>query len=388
MRLRELFTEAAAPKQLGRAFNHLEDLVFFYGTEGAEEALAHIKDMAQGDAAAQSGSSSLRMKWDGNPQIYWGRENGQFVPPHGHNQWSKGQAPSSAEDVGSFIMSTGKAATPEEVAQRQKFADKFTSLAPVFAPATPKDLDSNRTYYVYADALFLERPQLDNQGVYTFCPNPKSETCYHVRGDSELGKRIAQADVMVVGHAYFTEHGQPDSAQIPIKDFSMFNANPKLIVLGPIYNPAPVSVDTRLIDKVAADLAKYGDNIQNFINALPAPDKEGIFYRYLNQTAKAKKLDLVSSEHFLNWINDPVNKVSKPKALNIANLEQKFNALEAMWTIVKDIQAAKDQVIDQVESGPKADIWDTKGEGRVRYADQNKKFGNVKFVPRKRWTPT
>ena len=44
-------------------------------------------------------------------------------------------------------------------------------------------------------------------------------------------------------------------------------------------------------------------------------------------------------------------------------------------------------VIDQIESGPKAEIWDTNGEGRVRYADAGKKFGNVKFVPRKRWTP-
>jgi hypothetical protein len=50
------------------------------------------------------------------------------------------------------------------------------------------------------------------------------------------------------------------------------------------------------------------------------------------------------------------------------------------------IQRMKDEVIDQVE-GEQGDIWDTNGEGRVRYADPNKKFGNVKLVPRKRWTP-
>jgi hypothetical protein len=47
----------------------------------------------------------------------------------------------------------------------------------------------------------------------------------------------------------------------------------------------------------------------------------------------------------------------------------------------------KDQIIDQVE-GEQGDIWDTHGEGRVRYAGPEKKFGNVKLVPRKRWTPT
>jgi hypothetical protein len=156
MRLLELkdLLEAVDPK-LGRAFNHLEDLVFFYGSQGTIEALEHLKDMN-----TEQGSSSVRMKWDGNPQIYWGRENGVFVPPHGHAQWSKGVMPQSGEDVSKYIMSTGKAVTPEEVAGRQQFADKFASLAPLFEPGTPEQLDGNSTFYVYADALFLEPPEL------------------------------------------------------------------------------------------------------------------------------------------------------------------------------------------------------------------------------------
>jgi hypothetical protein len=61
--LNELFhtiREADAPKQLGRAFNHLEDLVFFHGTAGTREALQHIRDFATAE-----GASSIRMKWDG-----------------------------------------------------------------------------------------------------------------------------------------------------------------------------------------------------------------------------------------------------------------------------------------------------------------------------------
>jgi len=52
------------------------------------------------------------------------------------------------------------------------------------------------------------------------------------------------------------------------------------------------------------------------------------------------------------------------------------------------IMDLKDDVINQIESGEKGEIWDTEGEGRVRYAGQGKQFGNVKLVPRKRWTPT
>lgn len=381
MRLLELkdLLEAVDPK-LGRAFNHLEDLVFFYGSKGAIEALEHLKDMN-----TEKGSSSVRMKWDGNPQIYWGRENGVFVPPHGHAQWSKGVRPSSGKDVSEYIMSTGKATTPEEVASRQQFADKFASLAPLFEPGTPEELDGSNTFYVYADALFLQPPQLVD-GVYTFCPNPKSQTCYHVQADSELGQRISNAEAMVVGHAYFTEHGQPDSAQIPIQDFTAFNINPKLIVLGPIYNVAPVKVDTTMIDQVEQHIKQYGNQIDTLLKGVAGlSDLKQIIYTYVNQSAKAKQLDNVSTPHFIQWMT---TKVSAPKQAKIKELNQSHgNVLDEMFKIVRAIQILKDHVIDQIESGPKADIWDTHGEGRVRYADQNKQFGNVKFVPRKRWTP-
>ena len=378
MRLLEL-KEAVDPK-LGRAFNHLEDLVFFYGSKGAIEALEHLKDMN-----TEQGSSSVRMKWDGNPQIYWGRENGVFIPPHGHAQWSKGVMPSSGADVADYIMSTGKAVTPEEVSARQQFADKFASLAPLFEPGTPEQLDGSDTFYVYADALFLEQPPLVD-GVYSFHPNPKSQTTYHVRADSELGRRIAQAEVMVVGHAYFTAHGQPDSAQIPIRDFTMFNADPKLIVLGPVYNVAPVKVDNTMIDQVEQHIKQYGNQIDTLLQGVAGlSDLKQIIYNYVNQSAKAKQLDNVSTPHFLQWMTA---KVSAPKQARIKDLDQAHgNVLDEMFKIVRAIQILKDHVIDQIESGPRADIWDTNGEGRVRYADQNKQFGNVKFVPRKRWTP-
>lgn len=47
-------------KKLGRAFNHLEDLVFFYGSKGVQEALTHLRELS-----TQSGAESIRMKWDG-----------------------------------------------------------------------------------------------------------------------------------------------------------------------------------------------------------------------------------------------------------------------------------------------------------------------------------
>jgi ligand-binding sensor domain-containing protein len=83
------------------------------------------------------------------------------------------------------------------------------------------------------------------------------------------------------------------------------------------------------------------------------------------------------------------SKVSTNKQTKIKELAQiNQNALEAVFSLVTQIMELKDDVIQQIENGAQGEIWDTEGEGRVRYADKNKQFGNVKLVPRKRWTPT
>ena len=178
MRLRELFVEATSPKQLGRAFNHLEDLVFFYGSDGTMEALEHLKDVA-----TEEGARTIRMKWDGNPQIYWGREtkNGPLLLA-GHNGWAKGAKTSNPDEIKDFILNkSGNPKTPEEFESRKQFANEFASLYPLFDAATPKDFVG----FVYADGLFLNQPQNEN-GVYNFCPNHKSQTCYQVEANSDL----------------------------------------------------------------------------------------------------------------------------------------------------------------------------------------------------------
>jgi hypothetical protein len=365
-------------KQLGRAFNHLEDLVFFYGSDGTIEALEHLKDVA-----TDSGSRSIRMKWDGNPQIYWGRERkGGPLILAGHNAWSKGVAATSEEEVADFISNkSGNPKTPEEKAARSQFAQKFASMYDYFDRATPKDFEG----FVYADGLFLDPPQ-EKDGVYTFCPNPKSQTCYHVRANSELGKRIDRATIMVVGHAFFPKFGMPDSEQQPMQDFSMFDNDPSIVVLGPVYNDKPVQVDTSAIDAVENFVSQNKQAIDGFLAGVPGlADLKNIIYTYVNQTAKAKRLDNLSAEDFSNWLQN--SKVSTGKQAKIAELDLQFKgATSAIFELVKMIQRMKDEVIDQID-GEQGDIWDTNGEGRVRYADPNKKFGNVKLVPRKRWTP-
>ncbi len=382
MRAREFLLEAeeAAKKKLGRAFNHLEDLVFFHGSSGTMEALEHLKEIA-----TEAGSKTLRMKWDGNPQIYWGREvKGGPLILAGHNGWSRGAKTDNPKDLAQFIAhGSGNPKTPEEQKQRIAFAKQFAGLYSLFDAATPKDFVG----FVYADGLFLQRPQVDQQGVYTFCPNPKSQTCYHVRADSPLGQQITKAQVMVVGHAYFPEFGMDDSDQQPIDDFSMFNTNPALIVQGPVYNSNPVTLDTTAINQVEKYLQQHAGVIDSFLQGTTGlGDLKNILYTYVNQSAKAKNLDQLGTQDFFTWLKS--SKVSLPKQTKIEQLAaQNTNALDAIFGLVGRIMTLKDRVITQVEQG-QAEIWDTHGEGRVRYAGPEKQFGNVKLVPRKRWTPT
>jgi hypothetical protein len=381
MRANEFLREAeeAAVKKLGRAFNHLEDLVFFYGSKGTMEALQHLKEIASAE-----GSKSIRMKWDGNPQIYWGRERkGGPLILAGHNGWSRGAKTASPEEVQDFIANkSGKPKTPEEVKQRGAFAKQFSRLYPLFDIATPKDFVG----FVYADGLFLRRPPIDENGVYTFAPNPQSQTAYHVKAKSPLGQQIARAQVMVVGHAYFPEFGMDDSDQKPMDDFSMFNGNPALIVQGPVYNSNPVSLDTTAIDQVESYLRQHAPAIDSFLQGtVGLGDLKNILYTYVNQTAKAKQLDNLGSQNFMAWLKS--SKVSEPKQTKIEQLaRQHSTALEAIFGLVGRIMDLKDKVIAQVEQG-QGEIWDTHGEGRVRYAPADKEFGNIKLVPRRRWTP-
>ena len=228
---------------------------------------------------------------------------------------------------------------------------------------------------------------MDAEGNYTFCPNPNSQTCYHVKPDSPLGQQIANAQVMVVGHAYFPEFGMDDSAQEPMDDFSLFNQNPSVIVQGPVYNSNPVALDTKAIEEVENYIATNGAVIDSFLQETPGlGDLKNILYTYVNQTAKGHQLDDLGSDHFLNWLKS--SKVSGPKQTKIQEKAMASKgALDSIFGLVTRVMNLKDKIIDQVEQG-RGEIWATKGEGFVRYAPQGKKYGNVKLVPRRRWTPT
>lgn len=381
-------------EKYGRPFNHPEHLVFFKGADGTLEALNHFREIA----SEKADGTTVRRKWDGNPQVYWGREevDGPLILA-GHNQWSRGVKATSQNDVYDFIANqSGKAKTPEEQKAREAFARNFSNLYPIFDAATPKDFVG----FVYGDSLFGVDPgrpkRLDPatdeypNGFWTFCPNPNSKTCYHVDAGSELGQRVGKAQVMLVGHATFPSFGAPDREQEPLDDFEMFNGTEGLIVQGPIYTAEAPDVDLSPVDQMVDYAVEHGERIDGFLNSLPDPDKNGIFYPFFNQMSNLhatgkQDFNTITGKTFLDWMT--TKGVSGKKQQHIVNMIQAHpGGLDAILFLIKGIRNMKDTMDAAFRSQAKLDIWDTNGEGHVRYAQKHHKYGNMKFVPTS-WAP-
>jgi hypothetical protein len=396
--LRELFyTEAAeddSMERYGRPFNHPEHLVFFKGSAGTLEALQHFKEISQ----EKPGKTTVRRKWDGNPQVYWGREtkNGPLILV-GHNQWARGVKATNAHEVYDFIANqSGKVKTPEEQEKRNQFATNFANLYPLFDAATPK----NFVGFVYADNLFGVEPENPKRltqptdeypsGVWEFSPNPLSHTTYHVDANSNLGKRISSAQVMVVGHATFPSFGAADREQQPKDDFSEFNKTANLIVQGPIYTDEAPAIDMSAVDGMIEYTNQHAGVIDGFMNSLPDPDKNGIFYPFFNQMSNLhatgkQDFNSISGQTFTDWMTKKGVSAKKQQHI-IAMTQANPGGLDAIFHLIKGIRNMKDTVDAAIQSQPRKEIWDTHGEGHVRYAQKQHKYGNIKIVPTS-WAP-
>lgn len=350
---------APAPKKVGREFNHLEDLVFTEA-DGANKAIQILKDLASPD-------TSITIKWDGNPTVYWGREpDGQFRMV-GKNNWGREEGKSnSPEELQQFIMSRGKGED-----WRAKFASDMASLWPTFEKATPSDFRG----YVYGDILFHPgKPYEGGGGTINFTPN---QTTYSVKGNSEVGRQLAKAKVAVAAHKVFGYFG--DKSGEDFTNPELFSANPELKVFGLTAVSHRPAVGAENLSKIEA-LAKN----QPAINKLLAPVAgmgylQSEIYTFVNTQSKAKQLDKINTDAFMAFEQKTPAKAAKIQAHSDAHP----GVMDKMFELVREIMAAKDEVIRELDQAS-GDITATTGgkpggEGYVA--------GGSKLVPRDRWTP-
>ena len=367
MRAFEFLVEAetVAPKKVGREFNHLEDLVFTE-PKGAMRAVNALKNISQ-DA------SDVTIKWDGNPTVYWGRDEDGTFRMVGKNNWGREEGKSSSpEDLKQFIMSRGKGED-----WREKFASDMASMWPVFEKATPQNFRG----YVYGDILFHPgKPHQGADGRISFTPN---QTTYSVRGSSEVGRKLAKAKIAVAAIQAYEYFG--DKSGEPFENPETFAANPELAVFGLTYvstRPAVNADNLAVIEKLAN---QHTANIDKLLSPIPGlSGLRNIIYTFVNNQSKAKVLDKINSQTFFEWL--PGSKVSTGQQQKIAGLNDTYpGTMDAMFALVVELMKAKDEIIRELDAAI-GDITATTGgkpggEGYVKGRD------SVKLVPRDRWTP-
>jgi hypothetical protein len=356
-----LEAEEPAPKKVGREFNHLEDLVF---TEpnGAQRAIKILKDLA-------SPAKRISVKWDGAPTVYWGRDEDGTFRMVGKNNWGREEGKSSSPDeLKSFIMSRGKGED-----WREKFAGDMASMWSYFEKATPNDFRG----YVYGDILFHPgKPYQGADGQISFTPN---QTTYSVKSGTEVFKRLVKAKIAVAVHKQLEYFG--DKTGQDIEDVSMFSANPEVAVFGQTYVNYRPEVNADNLSKIES-LAKNQQMINNFLAPVAGMGYlQTEIYTFVNNQSKAKQLDNINSDAFINFVAKTPAKAAKIKAHSDANP----GVLDTLFELVREIMAAKNEVIaelDQAEGDITASTGGKPGgEGYVSGDD------SVKLVPRDRWTP-
>ena len=357
--------EPAGPKTIGREFNHLEDLVFSE-PNGVFKAINALKDIAQG-------AKDVAVKWDGNPTVYWGRDEDGSFHLVGKNNWGKTDGKSnSSQELEKFILSRGKGE-----AWRPQFAEDMANLWNIFEQATPDSFVG----YVYGDLLYHPgKPFSMKNDIISFTPN---QTTYDVLPESEIGQRIERSKVGVAVHQTFTYFG--DKIGEPIKDVGMFDNTTDLFVVGQTYVTHKPAVGADNLKAIENEANKSKDSIARLLTPIKGlSGLADIIYRFINSQSRAKQLDKLDPKHFMDWL--PSGKVS-------ASMQQRIidhsaaneGALASLFFLVRELMKAKDEVIKELDSTEGDIKTNTKGvpggEGYVKTGDK------VKLVPRDRWTP-
>jgi hypothetical protein len=358
--LQEAATESR--KKLGRDLNHLEDYVFFYGSEGANEALDILQQLG-------SDASDVTIKWDGQTAIYWGRESdGKFIMV-GKNGWGRHKSYSS-DELSNFIKKSGRG---EE--WREQFGNDMAEMFDILERSTPESFRG----FLFGDVLYHPGKPVERskQGL-EFTPN---QVKYTVDPSSDLGKKIKTSKLGVAVHGIYPEFGSKKSKHIT--NVEELNSD-EVVVLGQTYVTHQPKVKTQEIDAIRKYVNASANTIDRFLKPVPGlADMKNIIYTYVNQTSKSRNLHVLE-DGFIDWLeNSKVssNKQTKIKAMN----ENNPKALPAIFKLVLEIMAAKDHIIDQLDNAP-ADVQaSTNGEkGGEGYVAHNSK---TKLVPRTKWIP-
>jgi len=367
---------------VGRKYQHIEDLVLSHGSHGGLHAVERLRDIA-------STGGGVEIKWDGMPVVYWGRdEEGNFmmIPKNAWQYLKSGKTQTATgaptvtktpQDVARFILGTGKG-DPKE---RAKFAKQFAMLWPYFEKISPKQgfLEGGLLFYPGTKPDGQSAMPVLNQetNTYDFQPNI---TKFHVPVDSDLGKKIARAKVGVAATGYYPTLGSSDEQRLPDAEKL---STPDVLVQGTTTVQEPVKVNTKMLNNVEAFIKSHAKEIDNYLAGKPGLSKPSSeIYNYLNKRLRTKGL----ANDFANWAQTNLSpKKSQMMLSDKQGLIATLGAIEAL-------SVQKNALIQQLNKMSHGGIKQTDPEGYAQ-AHPGREFTYdipgqfVKAVDQSTWKP-
>lgn len=168
---------------------HLEDLVFNNGYAGAEEALNYIDSLRHMLAEGTGTTTQLTVKWDGSPAVICGidPEDGKFF-------------------VGTkSVFSKGEPKRCKSTKDIQVWYGNQPELANMLEAALKYLRELGIGGIVQGDLMFtpgdLSMVNVNDEDCYVFTPNTIT---YAVPVNSQLGQRIAKAQIGIIFHTSYT----------------------------------------------------------------------------------------------------------------------------------------------------------------------------------------
>lgn len=351
MRAYQFITEAAEP--VGREYQHIEDLVYIYGPEGAIRALQRLQ-------AIDANSKELEVKWDGSPAIYFGRdENGNFHLGDKYHR-TLNQSPEQ-------LVQTYTKGQPLESMDpgRKQFITDMEKLWPLYNAATPESFRG----YLEAGLLYSKLAPPGNKLSITeqgnqlvFQPNT---VIYRVDANTPLGKRIANSVTGAAATGFFKQPpgmgGQREAVGSNADGFG----SSQVVIIPRKTSEVQVKLDNSKLSRVSNFIKQAAPRINEFIT----PSKEWaetyptieqatkawrtIIYTYVNsQVDEANGLDTLGN-NMAQWAEtqaSPSVLTKGRRPLAVAKIKQDVGGMRATFLVVRAIMHLKDEVINQVEN--------------------------------------
>lgn len=384
MRAREFIIESAA--SIGRKYQHIEDLVFTNGSRGGLHAVERLRDMLER-------GGTIELKWDGSPVVYWGRDsNGRFmlIPKNAWQYLQNGKTTTSSgvstimkspEDIKNFITQTGQV-DPTQEKIRQQYANEMANLWNYFKKVSPDRgfIEGGLLFYpgTKSDGSSA-MPQLNKDTLeYEFTPNI---TTFHIPKNSDLGRRIEKAKIMVAATGYYPNLGDTVESRYPNAEKLSTN---DVIVQGTTYVEQPPQVDTQPLNRAEDFITKNATLIDQFLSGQPGLKKPGdVLYKFYNQ----KKRISGTKQEFRSWVTENLSPAQAQKILSNPGLDRVLDAVDLLID-------AKMSLIQVLRSGVHGGIRQTKPEGYAQaYPDKKFPTGRdlpgqfVKFTDPETWVP-